>query len=200
MIGKKVIWSDETGFGLVSGEGREYNWSKDGDILDDDSVIPTKKFKGGKIMIWGCITYEGAGIACKIDDILDAQLYTEILSHELMDTIDYYDMDIAETIFQQDNDPKHTSNKSQETLEEIGIDVMEWPAQSPDLNPIEQFWNHLKKQLRERKKIYATKEELWDALQEELDVVNRDLCRKLIASMPERVQAVIRAKGGYTKY
>ena len=93
-----------------------------------------------------------------------------------------------------------TSNKSQEAQEEIGLDVMEWPAQSPDLNPIDQFWNHLKKQLRERKKIYATKEELWDALQEELDVVNKDLCRKLIASMPERVQAVIKAKGGYTKY
>jgi transposase len=197
---KNVIWSDETGFGLVSGEGREYNWSKDGDILDDDSVIPTKKFKGGKVMIWGCITYEGVGIACKIDDILDAELYSEILRHELMDTIDYYQMDCADTIFQQDNDPKHTSHKAQDALDEIGLDVMEWPAQSPDLNPIEQYWNHLKKQMRERKKIYATKGELWEALQEELDVINKDLCQKLIASMPERVQAVIKAKGGYTKY
>ncbi|HYN44572.1 MAG TPA: IS630 family transposase [Candidatus Limnocylindrales bacterium] len=197
---KNIIWSDETGFGLVSGEGREYNWSKDGDILDDDSVIPTKKFKGGKVMIWGCITYEGVGIACKIDDILDAELYSEILRHELMDTIDYYQMDCADTIFQQDNDPKHTSQKAQDALDEIGLDVMEWPAQSPDLNPIEQYWNHLKKQMRERKKIYATKGELWEALQEELDVINKDLCQKLIASMPERVQAVIKAKGGYTKY
>jgi transposase len=197
---KNVIWSDETGFGLVSGEGREYYWSKDGDILDDDSVNPTKKFKGGKVMIWGCITYEGVGIACKIDDILDAELYSEILRHELMDTIDYYEMDSAEIIFQQDNDPKHRSHKAQDALDEIGLDVMEWPAQSPDLNPIEQYWKHLKKQMRERKKVYATKEELWEAMQEELDVVNKELCQKLIASMPERVQAVIKAKGGYTKY
>ncbi len=197
---KKVIWSDESAFGLVEGEGREYNWSKDGDILDDESVIPTKKFKGGKAMIWGCITYEGVGIACKIDDVLDSELYSEILRHELMDTIDYYKLDRAATILQQDNDPKHTSQKAQDVLEEIGLDVMEWPAQSPDLNPIEQFWFHLKKRLRERENIYATKEELWDAIQEELDVINKDLCRKLIASMPERVQAVIKAKGGYTKY
>lgn len=197
---RNVIWSDESAFGLVWGEGREYDWSKDGDILDDDSVIPTKKFNGGKVMIWGCITYEGVGFACKIDDILDSELYSEILRHELMETVDFYKMDHSQVIFQQDNDPKHTSNMSEETLEEIGLDVMEWPAQSPDLNPIEPFWKHLKKKLRDRKNIYATKEELWEALQEELEVINKDLCRKLIASMPERVQAVIRAKGGYTKY
>ena len=144
--------------------------------------------------------YEGVGIACKIDDILDGELYSEIIRHELMDTIDYYDMDSAEIIFQQDSDPKHLSSRAQDALDEVGIEALDWPAQSPDLNPMEHYWKHLKKQMRDRKKIYATKEELWEALQEELDVVNKDLCQKLIASMPERVQAVIKAKGGYTKY
>jgi len=197
---KNVIWSDESGFGLVWGEGREYNWSKDGDIWDDDSIIPTKKFGGGKIMIWGCMTYQGVGFSCKIDDILDSQLYCEILRHELIQTIKYYEMDISEVIYQHDNDPKHTANVSQETLDDLGITVMKWPAQSPDLNPIEQFWKLLKKSLREKKEIYASKDELWEFLEKELEVINKDFCQKLISSMPQRVQAVIQAKGGYTKY
>lgn len=77
---------------------------------------------------------------------------------------------------------------------------MKWPAQSPDLNPIEQFWKLLKKSLREKKEIYASKDELWEFLEKELEVINKDFCQKLISSMPQRVQAVIQAKGGYTKY
>ncbi len=118
----------------------------------------------------------------------------------MIQTIEYYKLDISEVIYQQDNDPKHTANVSQETLDDLGITVMEWPAQSPDLNPIEHFWKHLKKSLREKKEIYANKDELWEFLEKELEVINKDLCQKLIASMPQRVQAVIQAKGGYSKY
>ena len=134
---KNVIWSDETAFMLVNGHGKEYCWSKQGDVLEDNQVTPTKKFGGGKVMMWGCITYEGVGFACKIDDILDAELYSRILRDELMKTINYYHLDLSEVIFQQDGDSKHTSKLAEETLENLGLEVMEWPAQSPDLNPIE---------------------------------------------------------------
>lgn len=197
---KNVIWSDETAFMLVNGEGREYCWTKQGDVLEEDHVKPTKKFGGGKVMVWGCITYEGMGFACKVDDIMDANLYSQILRGELMQTIDYYHLDHSEIIFQHDGDPKHTSNLAQETLNELGLDVMDWPAQSPDLNPIEHLWNHLKSKLKANDRVFATKEEVWDEIQELMKDENRELCRKFIASMPRRVQAVIQAKGGYTKY
>jgi transposase len=77
---------------------------------------------------------------------------------------------------------------------------MEWPPQSPDLNPIEHYWRHLKKQLKSKKQVYSSISELWEATEEELAIVNKKMCRELIASMPRRVQAVIQAKGGYTKY
>ena len=200
---KHVIWSDETAFTLVGSDGRVYNWVKDGDdnaVLEDDSVIPTKKFGGGKLMIWGCMTWEGVGYACKIDDILDAKLYCNILRGELMQTIDYFDMDLEEVIFQQDNDPKHVSHAAEETMEDLGLNVMKWPPQSPDLNPIEHLWRHLKRKLGEKKQVYSSMTELWESVEQELDVTNRALCQNLIASMPSRVQAVINAKGGYTKY
>ncbi len=105
-----------------------------------------------------------------------------------------------EVIFQQDNDPKHTSNKAQDTLDDLGLTVMEWPAQSPDLNPIEQYWKFVKDELKKKNQLFAHKEELWEALEEVLQEENREICRNLISSMPQRVQAVIKAKGGYTKY
>jgi hypothetical protein len=89
---------------------------------------------------------------------------------------------------------------AQDTLIELGLEVMDWPAQSPDLNPIEHVWNHLKNELRAENRIFATRDDLWDGIQECMEPENRELCRNLIASMPRRVQAVINAKGGYTKY
>lgn len=200
---RNVVWSDETAFTLVGSSEQEYTWVKDGEdraVLDDEAVSGTKKFGGGKLMLWGCMTWEGVGYGCKIDDILDAELYCKILRGELMDSIEYFNLDQADVVFQQDNDPKHTSIAAEETLEELGLTTMGWPPQSPDLNPIEHLWRHLKTKLREKKQVFASIEELWEAVQEELEVVNKELSRKLIASMASRVQAVINAKGGYTKY
>ena len=77
---------------------------------------------------------------------------------------------------------------------------MEWPSQSPDLNPIEHMWNHLKTELRSNSRIFATADDLWDGIQEVMKNENKEMCRKLVSSMSRRVQAVINAKGGYTKY
>ncbi len=87
---RKVVWSDETKFTLANSEGKEYVWVKEQEALKENAVIEKKKFGGGKVMLWGCMTWEGVGIACKIDSTLDGELYSEILRGELMDTIKYY--------------------------------------------------------------------------------------------------------------
>jgi hypothetical protein len=93
---RKVVWSDETKFVLVNSEGKEYVWIKQQERLDGRAVVETKKYGGGKVMMWGCMTWEGVGIACKIDSTLDGELYSEILKGELMDTIKYYKLDQEE--------------------------------------------------------------------------------------------------------
>jgi hypothetical protein len=139
-------------------------------------------------------------LSCKIDDIMDAELYTQILKEELMGTIEFYGIDQNEIIFQQDNDPKHTSKLAKETFDELNLKVMEWPSQSPDLNPIEHYWGHVARELKRRTGILTSKEELWVELEKILSETNKDLCRKLIGTMPRRVLDVIKAKGGYTKW
>jgi len=131
---------------------------------------------------------------------MDAALYVQIMKKELLDSIKYYELDQEEVIFQQDNDPKHTSKLAMDALEELNLNVLEWPSQSPDLNPIELYWGHVARELKRRTGLITNKDDLWEELQKILVEPNRDLCRKLIGTMPRRIIDVIKAKGGYTKW
>ena len=77
--------------------------------------------------------------------------------------------------------------------------LLPWPAHSPDLSPIENIWADLKKRLEE-KHPEIPKAMLWDVIEEEWDKTSKDYCKNLFASMPERLAAVIKAKGGYTRF
>ena len=80
------------------------------------------------------------------------------------------------------------------------MEVLSWPAQSPDLNPIEHLWYYLKQRLREYEEPAGGVEELWRRTEVEWEKIPKKVCQKLIESMPRRIAAVIRAKGVYTKY
>ena len=67
---------------------------------------------------------------------MDAELYANIFRNEFLDIIEYYDLDHSKIVFKQDNDPKHTSKKACEWFQTNNIRLLDWPPQSPDLNPI----------------------------------------------------------------
>ena len=81
-----------------------------------------------------------------------------------------------------------------------GIRTMPWPAQSPDLNPIEHLWYRLKRAIHRHPEPARGVHELWERAEEEWGQITVEACRELIESMPRRVEAVIEAKGGPTKY
>lgn len=99
-----------------------------------------------------------------------------------------------------DNARPHTANIVKRYLEEVELEVMDWPACSPDLNPIEQVWDRLGRQTRQRDPAPSTKETLKTALLEEWDRIPQEFIDNLIRSMPRRLGAVIKARGGSTKY
>ena len=196
---KRVFWSDETKINCLGSDGRQWVWKKNGEGLSDRLVKGTKKFGGGSLMMWGCMTWEGVGYACKIDGKMDGDLYVQILDEELQESIRFYNKTKDDIIFQQDNDPKHTCKKAKQWFQDHEYQIMDWPAQSPDISPIEYLWEHLKRKLAEYEIPPKGILELWDRVEEEWNKIPPEVCQNLIESMLRCIEAVLKAKGGYTK-
>ena len=197
---KRVIWFDETKINHLGSDGHKWVWKRPGEGLNDRLVEGTVKFEGDSVMIWGCMTWYGVGYAAKIDGRMDRDLHLQILKDELLNMIQYHGLNPSNIIFQQDNNPKHTCKKVKKWLKDQEFRTMVWPTQSSDLNPIEHLWIYLKKKLAEHKTSPNGIYKLWERIQVDWKGILAKDCQNLIESTPRRVQAVLKAKGGYTKY
>jgi transposase len=192
---KRIIWSDETKINRFCSDGRCWYWKRDEESMNSRHVKQTVKYGGGSLMVWGCMTTEGPGYLCQIDGNMDQYLYKNILEDELWNTIEYYNLDPNGIIFQQDNDSKHTAKSIKEWFAEQPFKILNWPAQSPDLNPMEHLWAHLKRSLNTYNTPPSGMLELWDRIEAKWNTIDKDICLNLIESLPKRIKAVIKAKG-----
>jgi len=194
---RKVVFSDETTLQLS--RNTCLAWSR------EKTVAPMVKHPF-KLHMWGAICARGKIGMCTFTQNMDRHLYREILNNHLYDNAtNMYGR--WRWIFQQDNDPKHRSNDVKNDLKaRLPGRVLPWPSYSPDLNPIENIWSFLKRNVEKKvKKIVAQKksvsqEAFITLVENEWINLPEELIFSCISSMPDRIQACIDKKGGNTPY
>src|SRR4051794_32690639 len=165
-----------------------------GERFHPHCIAPSFKSGRQSVMMWGCFqgTKMGPLALCPTGK-MNATDYCNILEKHLLPFWQTLD---DESIFMEDGAPIHTAKYSKNWRQQHNIFSMKWPAQSPDLNPIENIWQQLKTSIEKRKQRPRNKEELLQALQEEWENLKKKNClEKLVKSMPKRIREVIKSNG-----
>jgi transposase len=192
----RIVWTDESCFCLRVTSGRLRVWRQPGERFHDDVVIPTVHGGGGSVMVWAAIWTGGRSQLFVVQGSLTGLTYRHVLD-------DFVERNRARLpehwILQDDNAPPHRAAVVQEFKENQGIQSLPWPANSPDLNPIEHAWDCLGRGVRSRAQP-ANLRQLADLLAEQWDLIPQEFLDNLIRSMSSRVRAVLESRGGYTRY
>lgn len=193
---RSVLFSDESKFNMFYSDGGRKVRRIKGTRLKPQNVLSTVKHGGGSVMVWGCFSAAGCGPLHQINGIMDRFQYRDIMESVMLP---YAEEEMPlRWVFQQDNDPKHSSKLLKQWFATNNIRVLEWPSQSPDLNPIENLWAILKRRVGQ--KTHTSPSALFAALKNEWENVPAAIFQNLIDSMPRRCREVIKNKGYWTKY
>ncbi len=192
----KVLFSDESKFCISFGNQGPRVWRKCGEAQNPCCLKSSVKFPQS-VMIWAAMSSAGVGPLCFLKSTVNAAIYQDILEHFMLPSADKLYGD-ADFIFQQDLAPAHTAKGTKSWFNDHGVTVLDWPANSPDLNPIKNLWSIVKRKMRDTRPNNA--DDLKAAIKATWASIPPQQCHKLITSMPHRIEAVIKAKGAPTKY
>ena len=103
-------------------------------------------------------------------------------------------------VYVQDNAPPHTAHDTTAFLDQQDVEVIDWPARSPDMNPIEHVWDQTSVWIRDMDDPLSTVAELNNAVRQAWAAVRPGRVRTLVESMPRRVRALVAARGRHTCY
>ncbi|KAI4898645.1 hypothetical protein NFI96_026004, partial [Prochilodus magdalenae] len=171
---------------------------KKNEAFKEKNTVPTVKHGGGSPMFWGCFAASGTGLLDRVHGIMKSEDYQQILQHNVGPSVRKLGLTQRSWVFQQDNDPIHTSKSTRKLFERKHWRLLKWPAMSPDLNPIEHLWRDLKMAVWRRHP--SNLRDLEQFAKEEWSKIPAEHCKKLIDGYRKRLFAVILSKGCATKY
>lgn len=194
-----VLFTDESRFGFHPDSRRIRVWRTPGRINRLQHPQEVHPYQGGTIMVWAGIRIGGRTDLVWIRGHLSARKYLE----EVVEPVIHpHRIQMGpEFLFMHDNAPSHTARLVSAALRDHDIQVLRWPAQSPDLNPIEHAWDMLQRRaLRNFPPNLTTETELFEHLQRTWERIPQHDIDNLILSMRNRCRCVINVSGGNTDY
>ncbi len=149
----KVLFSDENKFCISFGNQGPRVWRKSGEAQIPCCLKSSVKFPQS-VMIWAAMSSAGVGPLCFLKSTVNAAIYQEILEHFMLPSAEKLYGD-ADFIFQQDLAPAHTAKGTKSWFNDHGVTVLDWPANSPDMNPIENLWGIVKRKMRDTRLVLS---------------------------------------------
>lgn len=177
----------------------QYVKRKSDEEYHEDCIVNTVKHPT-KIMVWSVICGKGMGRLQIVKGIMNQVQYKKILEDRLIPQLNSWFPNGEFFHFMQDSAPCHTARTIKAFLSAKNIALLKWPGNSPDMNPIENVWELLKRKMNTE--MITNRDDLIEKLialwfhDEDLQQMSFNCIR----SMPRRVKALIKAKGGRTKY
>lgn len=194
-----VLWTDECRAALRAPDGRERVYRRRGERFLAITTRQTVSFHGGSVMVWGGISSNARTELVIVEGRLNATRYIEEILQDHV--VRYAEFIGAESfLLMQDNARAHSAQCVEQYLFDVGIRKIQWPARSPDMNPIEHVWDMLKRRVKRSLNPPQNLRELKTALVAAWEEIPQMDIKNIIHSMPDRMQAVIRARGGNTRY
>uniref|UniRef100_A0A673VX21 Transposase Tc1-like domain-containing protein n=1 Tax=Salmo trutta TaxID=8032 RepID=A0A673VX21_SALTR len=194
---RPVLFTDESRFTLSTCDRRDRVWRRRGERPAACNILQHDRFGGGSVMVWGGISLGGrTALHVLARGSLTAIRYRDEILRPLVRP--YAGAVGPGLLLMQDNARPHVAGVCQQFLQEEGIDAMDWPARSPDLNPIEHIWDIMSRSIHQRHVAPQTVQELADALVQVWEEIPQETICHLIRSMSRRCREVIQARGGHT--
>ncbi len=153
--------------------------------------------KPGSVMVWGCVSALGKGNLHFCDGTINAEKYIEILEHNMLPSRRHLSRDVH-AYFNKTMQKPHSAHITKSWLRRKRVRVLDLPACSPDLSPIENVWRILKRKMRQRRP--RTVAHLKTCLQEEWDKITPETLHHLGSSVPKRLLSVVKRNGNITKW
>ena len=192
----KVLFSDEPRFNLSFTDGKQRVWRRPGECVDEANVIERHRYGGGSVMIWGGISHrQKSGLITIVGSLKAAHYCNEVIDPIVLP----YLRQRHAAIFQQDNARPYSARHTRDHLQQNNVHVLDWPARSPDLSPIEHLWDHLGQKVKGRNDVNNVRD-LARALHQEWQRITLQTIRHLISSTHRRCNSVIHVHGGHTGY